>query len=69
SMNNLALTLKSQGKYEEAEPLHRQALELFEKVLGRENPSTERCRHNLVDCLRAKNSTATAAVNRTETRQ
>jgi hypothetical protein len=33
-MNNLALVLDSKGKYEETEGMHRQALELREKVLG-----------------------------------
>jgi hypothetical protein len=34
--------LSSQGKYEEAEAMHRQDLEGSEKVLGREHPSTLR---------------------------
>ena len=33
-MNNLTVLLKGQGKYEAAEEMHRQALELSEKVLG-----------------------------------
>jgi tetratricopeptide (TPR) repeat protein len=32
--------LERQGKYEEAEAMHRQALEAREKVLGREHPDT-----------------------------
>lgn len=40
SMNNLALVLSSQGKYEEAEEMHGQALALMERVLGKEHPST-----------------------------
>ena len=47
SMNNLALVLDSQGKYEEAEEIHRAILELKEKVLGRENPSTFDSMNNL----------------------
>ncbi|KAI9869697.1 MAG: hypothetical protein M1823_008984, partial [Watsoniomyces obsoletus] len=39
-MNNLALVLDRQGKYEEAEAMHRRALEAREKVLGREHPDT-----------------------------
>ncbi|RYP03439.1 hypothetical protein DL765_010496 [Monosporascus sp. GIB2] len=54
SMNNLGLVLRRQGKYEEAEQMHRQALQLQEKVLGREHPSTARNRKNLADCLAAK---------------
>jgi Tetratricopeptide repeat len=33
-MNNLALVLRNQGKYEQAEEMHRQALGLWETVLG-----------------------------------
>ena len=40
SMNNLALLLNRQGKYDEAEPIHRQTLALREKVLGKEHPDT-----------------------------
>jgi hypothetical protein len=32
--------LESQGKYDEAEAMHRRALEGSEKVLGREHPNT-----------------------------
>jgi hypothetical protein len=39
-MNNLATVLSDQGKYEEAEEMHRQALGLRETVLGREHPDT-----------------------------
>ena len=38
SMNNLASVLRSQGKYEAAEEMHRRALELREKVLGPLDP-------------------------------
>ena len=40
SVNNLALVLSSQGKYEEAERMNRLALEGYEKALGKEHPST-----------------------------
>ncbi|KAK4222939.1 hypothetical protein QBC38DRAFT_488760, partial [Podospora fimiseda] len=40
SMNHLALVLGSQEKYEEAEQMHRQALQLREKVLGKEHSDT-----------------------------
>ncbi|KAI1445141.1 Tetratricopeptide repeat-domain-containing protein [Annulohypoxylon stygium] len=46
-MNNLALVLDSQGKYEEAEQMHRQTLELSERVLGKENPDTLDSMNNL----------------------
>jgi tetratricopeptide (TPR) repeat protein len=40
SMSNLALVLGNQGKYEETELMHRRALALREKVLGKEHPNT-----------------------------
>lgn len=40
SINSLAGVLGSQGKYEEAEEMHRQALALMESVLGKEHPDT-----------------------------
>jgi hypothetical protein len=40
SMNNLASTRFSQRKYEEAEPIYRETVELRKKVLGREHPDT-----------------------------
>ena len=39
-MNNLASVFDHQGKYEEAEQVHRQALNGREKVLGQEHPDT-----------------------------
>jgi Tfp pilus assembly protein PilF len=38
SVNNLGLVLESQGKYDEAEAMHRRALGGLERVLGREYP-------------------------------
>jgi hypothetical protein len=39
-MNNLVEVLRSQGNYDEAETIHRRALEVREKVLGTEHPDT-----------------------------
>ncbi|RYP80699.1 hypothetical protein DL770_006113 [Monosporascus sp. CRB-9-2] len=47
SMNNLALALDSQGRYDEAEQMHRQILKLREKVLGRKHPDTLTSMNNL----------------------
>ena len=47
SMNNLALVLNRQGKYEEAEEIHRQTLALRETVLGKEHPNTLGSMNNL----------------------
>ncbi|KAK8118311.1 uncharacterized protein PG998_002937 [Apiospora kogelbergensis] len=46
-MSNLAASLQRQGKDSEAEEMHRQTLELKEKVLGREHPKTMKSRRNL----------------------
>ena len=51
SVNNLGLVLDSQGKYEEAEAMHRRALEGYEKVLGREHPDTLTSVSNLGNVL------------------
>jgi hypothetical protein len=40
SMNNLGSALSNQGKYLEAEEIHRETLRLREKVLGNEHPNT-----------------------------
>jgi tetratricopeptide (TPR) repeat protein len=53
-MNNLAEVLESQSKYEEAEKIHRQTLELKEKVLGRDHPYTLRSMKNLVWVLQSQ---------------
>ncbi|KAF6787316.1 Kinesin light chain 3 [Colletotrichum sojae] len=53
-MNNLANVLNSQGKYEAVEQMHRQTLELREKVLGPNHPSTIITRHNLRANLEAQ---------------
>jgi CHAT domain-containing protein len=39
-VNNLAFLYQSQGRYGEAEPLYRRALETQERVLGKEHPDT-----------------------------
>ncbi|KAF2818040.1 hypothetical protein CC86DRAFT_310088, partial [Ophiobolus disseminans] len=43
----------SQGKYKEAEAMHRQTLALKEKVLGPEHPDTLTSMNNLASVLRA----------------
>jgi tetratricopeptide (TPR) repeat protein len=51
SMNNLATVLSNQGKYEQAEEIHRQALRLRETVLGKEHPATLGSMNNLAEVL------------------
>jgi len=46
-MDNLAGVLSDQGKYEQAEEMHRQVPGLRETVLGKEHPSTLTSMNNL----------------------
>jgi tetratricopeptide (TPR) repeat protein len=43
--------LSGQGRYREAEERHRQALDLYRKVLGEEHPETASSYNSLVACL------------------
>ncbi len=47
SLNNLALLYKSQGKYEQAEPLFQRAVAIMERALGLDHPNTRIVRDNL----------------------
>jgi tetratricopeptide (TPR) repeat protein len=47
SLNNLAYLYYSQGRYEQAEPLYLQALELSEQVLGENHPDVATSLNNL----------------------
>jgi hypothetical protein len=47
SMNNLALVLSDQDKYEQVEEMHRQALGLRETALGKEHPGILTSMNNL----------------------
>jgi hypothetical protein len=51
SMNNLAGVLDSQGKYTEAETMHRRTLAMREKVFGVEHPDTLTSMNNLAGVL------------------
>jgi tetratricopeptide (TPR) repeat protein len=52
SFNNLAGLYYSQGRYELAEPLYIQALELCEQSLGIAHPTTITVQANYAICLR-----------------
>jgi hypothetical protein len=47
SIRNVATVLRAQGKYEQAEGMHRQVLGLRETMLGREHPDTLTSMNNL----------------------
>jgi tetratricopeptide (TPR) repeat protein len=51
SINNLAVLLYSQGKYELAKPLYRETLQLIEKALSKEHPNTLLSINNLAGLL------------------
>jgi tetratricopeptide (TPR) repeat protein len=52
SMDNLAEVLSCQGKYEQAEEMHRRTLDLMEPALGKEHTNTLMSMNNLADVLR-----------------
>jgi Tfp pilus assembly protein PilF len=47
SIDNLAGVLRYQGKYKQADEMHRRALRLRETVLGKKHPSTLASMNNL----------------------
>ena len=51
SMNNLAEVLQQQGKYGEAEEMHRQTWTLMKTMLGEEHPLTLYSMNNLAGVL------------------
>jgi tetratricopeptide (TPR) repeat protein len=51
---NVGECFRISGKYAEAEGMHRQTLELKEKVLGQEHPSTLSSMNNLALVLRSQ---------------
>ncbi len=47
SLTNLAILYQTQGRYAEAEPLHRRALAIREKALGPDHPDVAASLNNL----------------------
>ena len=54
SLNNLALLYESQGRYELAEPLYQQALQLRRSLLGDRHPSVATSLNNLAELYRSQ---------------
>src|SRR6516164_5980474 len=52
ALNNLAVTYESLARYMDAEPLFRRAIEIDEKVLGKDHPYVARDYNNLALLLR-----------------
>jgi tetratricopeptide (TPR) repeat protein len=61
-LNGLASLLLDQGDLAGARPLFERALTIFEKVLGREHPSTNRARCNFARMLLAEGNVEQAAI-------
>ncbi|KFZ16904.1 hypothetical protein V501_02017 [Pseudogymnoascus sp. VKM F-4519 (FW-2642)] len=59
-MNNLAESLRQQGKYAEAEVMQRQTLQLKETVLGKDHPDTLASMNNLAVSLHQQGKYAEA---------
>ncbi|KAK4651792.1 P-loop containing nucleoside triphosphate hydrolase protein [Podospora pseudocomata] len=53
-LSKVGESFRNLGKYEEAEQMHRQALQLKEKVLGKEHPATLTSMNNLAVVLRSQ---------------
>jgi hypothetical protein len=47
-MNNLALVLRGQKKYDEAERMHREVVKVTKRALGKEHPYTLTSMNNLI---------------------
>ena len=54
SYNNVAYNLNAQGRYDEAEPLYRKALEIRKRVLGEHHPDTAQSYNNVAANLNAQ---------------
>lgn len=54
TLNNVATVLKSQGKYEEALPLHGRALSIGKKALGPEHPHVATTLNNMALLLKSQ---------------
>jgi len=59
-MMNVATSLHQQGKYTEAEAMHKHTLQLKEKVLGKDHPDTLVSMNNLAESLRQQRKYAEA---------
>ncbi len=60
SLNNLAELYRTQGKYEQAEPLYKRSLAIAEKALGPDHPDVATVLENYAQLLRATKRKAEA---------
>ncbi len=61
ALNNLANLYRDQGKYAEAEPLHKRSLAIIEKALGPDHPHVAKTLLNYAALLRKTGRTTEAA--------
>jgi len=67
SINSMALKPSGQGKYAEAEQMHRETLALRDRVLGKEHPDTLTSMNNLANTLSSQGKYAEAEQMHQET--
>jgi tetratricopeptide (TPR) repeat protein len=64
SLDGLALLYSAQGDYAKALPLHKRALAINERALGKDHPDVAKSLNNYADCLEALGKTKEAAAAR-----
>ena len=60
SLNNLAGSIRSQGRYADAEPLFKRSLAIREKALGPDHPDVAQSLNNLAELYQAQGRYADA---------
>jgi tetratricopeptide (TPR) repeat protein len=60
SLNNLAELYRSQGRYDEAEPMYKRALEIYEKALETDHPDVATFLENMSFLYKKLNRNAEA---------
>jgi tetratricopeptide (TPR) repeat protein len=66
ALNNLALLYQAQGRYADAEPLHKRALAIGEKTLGPDHPDVAVSLDSLAELYRAQGRYADAEIEQTQ---
>ncbi len=61
TLNNLGELYRAQGRYAEAEPLHKRALAIVEKALGPDHPNVAKSLEHYATLLRKTGRTTEAA--------
>jgi tetratricopeptide (TPR) repeat protein len=61
ALNNMAALYKANAKYDDAEPLYKRALAIWEKTLGKDSHTVGNLLMNLAEVYRAERKPAEAA--------